>query len=140
MNTKGITIKITTGKVITLLEDKLKVTEREFADYPAIEQAYDNAIKAWQKKCATIALKNASKALENTIVEDYAGNTPTTRATFWFSRDLFPDKPNKPSAIKFGKYQVENEIRDLKDTIRMLKLHEGDTISTATYKSVSRFL
>jgi len=62
------------------------------------------------------------------------------KVTMWFDPALFPPKPEEPEIVRRGKYSLENDVSELRDTVRMLKLHEGDTISTATYKSVARFL
>ena len=140
MNTKGITIKVTTSKVIALLEDKLTTMEKSLADYPVISDKHDKAVEAWKKKCLSIAAKQATKTLDTTVVEDYSNNTLTTRVTYWFNRDVFPPKPEQPDTLKLGKYSMAREVEELQDIIRMLKLHEGDSVSTATYKSVARFL
>jgi hypothetical protein len=142
MNTKGITIKVTTSKVIALLEDKLKTMEQSQTDYSILEADYKSKRKAWEKKCVSIAVKQSSKALESDAGTSYSsglGNT-TMKVTMWFDPALFPPKPEEPEIVRRGKYSLESDVTELRDTVRMLKLHEGDTISTATYKSVARFL
>jgi hypothetical protein len=140
MNSRGLTIKISTNKVIQILEDKLATKQQEYADYPAQQEKYDAQVKAWEKKCLSIALKNVSKSLESSVQDDWSARDGRTRLSIWYDKDLFPEKPKKPDAVNFGRYSISNDVTDLQDVIRMLKLHESDTISTATYKSVSRWL
>ena len=141
MNTKGITIKVTTSKVIALLEDKLKTMEQSQTDYSILEADYKSKREAWEKKCVSIAVKQSSKALDSDAGISYSSRPATTmKVTMWFDPALFPLKPEEPEVVRRGKYSLENDVNELRDTVRMLQLHEGDTISTATYKSVARFL
>lgn len=142
VNSKGITIKVTTSKVITLLEDKLKSMEQSLTDYAILDADYKSKQKAWETKCVSIATKQSSKALEsNAVVSWSSGISNTTmKVTMFFDPALFPPKPEEPEIVRRGKYSLEGEVSELRDTVRMLKLHEGDTVSTATYKSVARWL
>lgn len=140
MNSRGITIKVSTDKVIQLLEAKLADKQQELANYPALQEKYEAEVKAWEKKCVSIALKNVSKSLESSVQDDWSSRDGTTKLSIWYDKGLFPEKPKKPEVVNFGRYSIGNDVTDLQDVIRMLRLHESDTISTSSYKSVARWL
>ncbi|MFB1502190.1 hypothetical protein, partial [Thiocapsa sp. N5-Cardenillas] len=150
VNSKGITIKVTTSKVIALLEDKLKSMEQSLTDYTILEADYKSKQKTWETKCVSIATKQSSKALEsNAVVSWSSGISNTTikvtmyfdpalfppkpeepeivrrgKVNMYFDPALFPPKPEEPEIVRRGKYSLEGEVSELRDTVRMLKLHE----------------
>lgn len=141
-NNRGIIIKVATSKVISLLEDKLNSMEQSLTDYAILDADYKSKQKAWETKCVSIATKQSSKALEsNAVVSWSSGISNTTmKVTMFFDPALFPPRPEEPEVVRRGKYSLENDVNELREIVRMLNLHEGDTVSTATYRSISKYL
>ena len=141
MSNRGITIKVATSKVLSLLEDKLTEMEQSLVDYEILQADFKSKLSAWEKKCVSVAVKQSSKAVETQVGHNWSSSiSGSLKVTMFFDPALFPPRPEEPEVVRRGKYHLESEVTDLRDVVRMLKLHEGDTVSTATYKSISRFL
>ena len=139
--TRGITVKVPTDRVLTMLKTKLAEMEQQQADYPAKETEYKKALKAWEQACLKYALKNSSKAYETDASTAWNNSSDTVKVTLWFKADDLPKRPKNPNeGVSINGYQWNNDLDELRHTIKLLEMHDGDHISTATYKNVARFL
>jgi hypothetical protein len=142
---RSITVKIATDKVIAMLQTKLAEMDKAAAEYPVQLAKYEKELKTWENNCVKIAVKNASKAVESeaSYTRSYNGGRDAEglKVSLFFKGELFPAKPTGPSySTSPDNYHFKNDREELEQTIRLLQMHEGDYISTATYKNVSRFL
>jgi hypothetical protein len=139
--TRGITVKVPTDKVLTMLKTKLAEMEQQMVDYPAKEEEYKKALKAWEQACLKYAIKNSSKAQWTDASTTWTNNSDTVKVTLWFKEGELPKRPKNPNEGRsINGYQWHNDLEELRHTIKLLEMHDGDHISTATYKNVARFL
>lgn len=140
--TRGITVKVPTDKVLTMLKAKLAEMEQTERDYPAIQAKYDAEVAAWEQKCVKYAIKNYTKASAIDATSSYSSSNQAIKVAMYFDLAEMPKRPKNPTNgfNPANSYQWNNELDELKQTIKLLEMHDGDHISTATYKNVARFL
>jgi len=138
---KSITVKIPTTKVLELLKAKQVKMELDKENYPALREKYLSDVAAWEDKCLKIAIKNAGKALAKEAGMGYGSTRDTVKVTMYLSADLFPPRPiDESNQYNINSYKWEEDYKELLQTIRLLEMHDGEFVSTSTYRNVSRFL
>lgn len=136
---RGITVKIATDKVIKILEDKLKELDNIKANYPKLMEAKKKKQEAWEKAVLAQVKKEIGKAT-STSVDLHMWGEPSIRASFTFPLDKFPAKPEGEYIQDPNGYQFREDYEDVTQAIRLLKMTDAEYVSTATYRSITRFL
>jgi hypothetical protein len=138
---KSITVKIPTTKVIELLKAKQVQMELDKENYPILRDKYLAEVADWQEKCLKIAIKNASKALSIEASFGYGYTADTLKATMQLPAELFPPRPVDDSKEStYNSFEWRKDYTELQQTIKLLEMHDGEFVSTSTYRNVSRFL
>ena len=138
---KSITVKIPTTKVIELLKAKQVQMELDKENYPALRNKYLADVEAWTEKCLKIAIKNADKTLSTEASFGYGATKDTLKVSMHLPSELFPERPTDESnELGITSYKWTEDYKELQQTIRLLEMHEGEFVSTSTYRNVSRFL
>jgi hypothetical protein len=138
---KSITVKIPTTKVIELLKAKKVRMELDKANYPALRDKYLADVEAWTEKCLKIAIKNAGKTLSTEASFGYGGTRDNLKVSMHLPAELFPPRPvDESSENNYNSYKWTDDYKELQQTIKLLEMHEGEFVSTSTYRNVARFL
>ena len=138
---KSITVKIPTTKVIELLKAKKVQMELDKENYPALRDKYLADVEAWTEKCLKIAIKNAGKTLSTEASFGYGATKDTLKVSMHLPAELFPERPlDESRQYNINSYKWTEDYVELLQTIRLLEMHDGEYVSTSTYKNVSRFL
>lgn len=140
---KGITIKVPTHKLLAQLESKLAEFDRHAEDYPKLREAHKREVEAWKEKVLAKAKKSLSSATHTTVDTHYYGS-PQVRVSLTFNQDDMPEYPTDKSrdgglGDPTGYTFIESR-NELAQAIRLLKMTDEEYVSTATYRSVTRFL
>ena len=147
---KGINIKVSRDRLLTALTDKLN--EIRFNQEKYLEQVSQyEADKIWHTELLKQhALKN-SHLIEEVNLSPYRSTSDkwVMELVYVIPKSDTPEAPIEPKPLYkggrgYGRNYVSNDyddlVADLANAIRMLEMSDEDTVSTATYASVSRYL
>jgi len=138
-NGKTINVKIPTVKVINALETKLAQLKVNYAKQDELEEKYQKARKKWEKDINKWAVENFSKA-EN-IRTNYRSWNSTMNVDFDIICDAtdFPQEPDRDYEVMHT-HQYRDDVEEIENAIRILKLTDEEVVSTSTYNSIARYL
>ena len=138
-NGRTINVKIPTAKVIKALETKLVEIKTNFAKQDELENKYEKAHQKWQKDISKWAIDNFSKA-EN-IKTNYRTWNSMLNVDFDLACDSkdFPKEPEREYEVMHT-HQYKDNVEEIENAIRILKLTDEEMVSTSTYNSIARYL
>ena len=138
-NTKSISVKIATPKVIKALEVRLAELETNYANQEANEAKYVKATEKWKKEITTYAVANIKKA------ENFRTNYRSWNNTLNIDFDLTvspTDLPSEPEREfeQMGRHTYLEQKQEIENAIRILKMTDEETVNTSTYNAIARYL
>ncbi len=147
---KGINIKVSKDRLLTALTDKLNEVKENQADYLESVSIYESDSKWHEDLLKQHALDNKHLITEVNINRYRSDdNKWVLELLCEIPKSKVPDAPIEPKAPYgggrgYGRNYVSNDfgdiVADLTNAIRLLEMSDEDTVSTATYASVSRYL
>jgi hypothetical protein len=138
-NTKSISVKIATPKVIKALEVRLAELEKNYASQEANEGKYNKAMEKWRKELFTYALANIKKA-EN-VRTNYRSWNNQLNIDFDLTTSE-ADLPKEPERDfeQMGHHTYREQKQELENAIRILKMTDEEVVNTSTYNAIARYL
>lgn len=137
---RGITIKVPTAKLLAQLEAKLTEMDKERDSYATRKAAYNKTITDWEQAVITKAKKSLSSASNTSVSMNHWGAS-TIKVEFIFTPDNLPARPKYEDLVDPNtSYKWKEDYEELSQAIRLLKMTDDEVVSTATYRSVTRFL
>jgi hypothetical protein len=138
-NTKSISVKIATPKVIKALETRLAELETNYANQEANEAKYVKAMEKWKKEITTYATANIKKA------ENFRTNYRSWNNTLNIDFDLTvspTDLPSEPEREfeQMGRHNYLEQKQEIENAIRILKMTDEEVVNTSTYNAIARYL
>jgi hypothetical protein len=136
---RAISVKVSTQKVITALETKLASLDSKLASAVAGEEAFQIALKAYQKQLTEYAVANIAKATNfrtchraynNSINIDY--DVPVDLAGF----PVEPERDFQPVA----EYVVKEAKEEITNALNILRMTDEEYVSASTMKSIASYL
>lgn len=148
---KGISVKVSRVKVLEALMGKLDDMEFEQAKYKADTEQYEKDRDKWKDAVAQIAFANfdiTKTSKKNVIVRNWHGDDNTrVEVEVYIDNNKLPDEPQRPKNPFESRGHGRNYIGDYEDrkadilnAINILQLSDEDTVNTATYASVAKYL
>jgi hypothetical protein len=138
-NGRTINVKIPTVKVINALETKLTQLKANYAKQDENEAKYQKATEKWRKDIGKWAIDNFSRA------ENIRTNYRTWNSTLNVDFDIitsetdFPQEPERDYEV-MPTHQYRDDVEEIENAIRILKLTDEEVVSTSTYNSIARYL
>lgn len=148
-SSKGINIKVTREKLIEALESRLSELESTRKQYEQDMKDYKQAKKDWLESLFKVASKTPalrSDLQQGHLYGNESDNKYRLQVEYFIPKNAVSNEPTEPeNPIKdrwVGRYRYdyEEQVFEMNNAIRMLKLSDEDVVSTATYASVSRYL
>lgn len=137
---RGITIKVPTAKLLVQLEAKLTEMDNERDSYATRKAAYNKTMTDWEQAVLTKAKKSLSSALDTDVSVNHYG-TPNIKVLFYFDPADLPARPKYQDIVDpNSSFKWKEDYEELSQAIRLLKMTDDEVVSTATYRSVTRFL
>jgi hypothetical protein len=127
----GITVKVQTKKVIAALEKKLK----ELKAFPALYEKYTKELEKWEKTVIA-SLDVSSWELKRKAAVGHASSTESVTITFGIPADILAKRPK----IVDARYRLHDNIEEVENAIRILKMTDEEMVSASTFKAISKFL
>ena len=138
-NTKSISVKIATPKVIKALETRLAELETNYANQEANEAKYNKAMEKWRKEIFAYAITNIKKA-EN-VRTNYRSWNNTLNIDFDLttSESSLPSEPERDFE-QMGSHTYREQKQEIENAIRILKMTDEEVVNTSTYNAIARYL
>lgn len=148
---KGISVKVARVKVLEALMSKLDDMEYEQAQYDIALKQYEEDTVKWKDAVAQIAFANfdiSSANKKNVAVRNWSGDDTTrVEVEVYVDNNKLPNEPQRPKNPFESRGHGRNYIggfddrkADILNAIRILQLSDEDTVNTATYASVAKYL
>ena len=137
-----VNVKIKREVVIQRLEEALK--ERQ--DYPkkikALKDKYDKEYEKWKKDILAIVKKCQIDDEDNSIFYHSPSYNRQSfyevRVTYKVPRKLMVEQPKNPDDK--GDWQIDQEVKEITENLRLLKLTDDTYINVSSYRAVSQYL
>jgi hypothetical protein len=138
-NTKSISVKIATPKVIKALETRLAELEKNYANQETNEGKYNKAMEKWRKEIFAYAIANIKKA-EN-VRTNYRSWNNQLNIDFDLTTSE-ADLPKEPEREfeQMGRHNYLEQKQELENAIRILKMTDEEVVNTSTYNAIARYL
>ena len=137
-NQKAISVKIATTKVIKALEEAKAKLEKSYASQEANEAKYKKAQEKYHKEVAKLALAVISKA-ENLRANVRYNGMVNVDFDLPAGSITLPDEPKKDYET-IHEWQFREQIGEIENAIRILKMTDEEVVSTSTYNAIARYL
>ena len=137
---KSISVKIATSKVIEALEKSLAEKNAYRDEYKVLKAQYDKDLANWENEVSTKILK-VGKPDQVRVSNRYSWSPEKGYeivATFIVPFDSVPPKPEAPEYI--SESTIREDIKEMENAVRILKMTDEEVVSTSTYNSIARFL
>ena len=138
MATRAISVKVSTVKVINALETKLATIKETYANQDKLEAEFQTVLTAWNKSVIDYAL---SKIAEATNFRTSVSNWKSTMNIDFDvpTNEGFPESPERNFEQMYQSTYREM-VEELENAIRILKMTDEETVSTATFKTIAQYL
>ena len=135
---KAINVKIATTKVIKALETKLAEIKKNYANQDALQEKHKKAVEKWQKEVAKLAMGAINKAEDLSACKRY-NNEINVSFTLPAGTISLPDEPQQDFEV-IHQWQYREQVNEIENAIRILKMTDEETVSTSTYNSIAKYL
>ena len=135
---KAISVKIATTKVISALEEAKARLEKNFSQQEANDEKHKKAVEKWQKEIGKLALSAISKANDVSAHTRYNGEINVSFSLAKGTIEL-PAEPKKDYET-IHEWQYREQIGEIENAIRILKMTDEEVVSTSTYNAIARYL
>ena len=137
---KSISVKIATSKVIEALEKAL-VEKKSFSDNYKKEMAqYKTDLANWEANVAKL-INTTIKPNEVRVTRKFSWSPERGYqivATYDVDFDKVAPQPEAPEHI--SESVLKDQINEIENAVRILKMTDEEVVSTSTYNSIARFL
>jgi hypothetical protein len=137
---KSINVKIATTKVIKALESALLAKQTYKETYKVEQEKYQKALAKWEKDVASLVKSGAKPNKVRVSQKSHWRETDgyEVELSYDIPFEKVAQKPEQPETIH--DYQLRQEIEEIENAIRILKMTDEEVVSTSTYNSIARFL
>jgi hypothetical protein len=138
-NGRTINVKIPTVKVIKALETKLAQIKGDYEKQDENEAKFQKQIETLKKQVMKFAIANISDA-EN-LRTSYRSWNNILNVDFDLNvkESDFPKEPERNYEV-IATHQYRDDVEEIENAIRILKLTDEEVVSTSTYNSIARYL
>ena len=136
---KAINVKVSTVKIIQALEASLARIKQEYLAQDAKELAYQASYENWKRELFQYALATVEKAYN--IRTNYRSWNTQLNIDFDIpidSKDI-KQEPQRDFNVK-QEWAYKQEVEEIENAIRILKMTDEETVSTSTFNSISQYL
>lgn len=135
-------VKVQTTKVIKALEEAIKIRDKKFADSEKAQVEFDKAMVKYQDDLKKLVKSPKAKVTEaNTYHRWHSSKNLSEQeisVTITIPTSLLPKEPENNS--KYHERTYENEVGEINNALRLLRMTDQEYVSASTMKSVSQYL
>jgi hypothetical protein len=143
--TTRVTIKLPIRKVLETLNQRLTEREQLAKDYPRLSKQYEKDFENWKDECVRYFLENPNCAVwasAETGHPHFDEGKDKVLVKFAIKASKLPERPHLPKDNPKN-YGWERETEELAEAVKLLTMAEEagqETVSTGTYRNLSRWL
>ena len=136
---KAINVKVSTVKIIQALEASLARIKQEYLVQDSKELEYQASYENWKKELFQYALAMVEKAYN--IRTNYRSWNTLLNIDFDIPLDGkdIKQEPQRDFTVK-PDWSYKQEVEEIENAIRILKMTDEETVSTSTFNSISQYL
>lgn len=131
---RGVSVKVSTTKVIKALEDKLEAGTKAIANNEKKRKDHEKLQKAWSKEVAELIFKNISKGEVN--AHENWRNEVNLTVTLPANTIKLPEQPQMELESELARY----EVQEIENAIRILKMTDEETVNASTFNKLAQYL
>ena len=131
---RGVSVKVSTPKVIKALEEKLEAGKLAITNNEKKRKDYEKVEKAWSKEVADVVFKQIAKA-EVSAHENWRNEVNVT-ITLPNGAVKLPEKPQMELEQELAHY----EVKEIENAIRILKMTDEETVNASTFNKLAQYL
>jgi len=137
---RGITVKVSTPKVIKALEARLAKLESDWSSQEANETKFEKAREKWRKEVQEYAIANIKKATN--FRTSYRGYNNTLNIDYDIVVAKEGDLPVEPEREyeQMHQHQYRETKEDITNALNILKMTDEETVNASTMKQIARYL
>ena len=135
---KTINVKVPTKKIISALEDSLKKRKQAIADYEKEVAEYEKHEQEVAKAIAEAVVSGKAKITE--VREGYANWRNDKSKTYVLDVEVAKTFIKTKERPMNETRALNEEISEIENAVRILKMTEAQEVSTSTYAGVARYL
>ena len=134
----GINVPVARVKVIKALEQALVKLETEYKNQETNEKKYQVTVKKWENQVLKAAVGKLSKATSVSVTTRY-GNHINIDFNLPIDAMKISEKPERDFK-SMSDWQYKDDKEEIENAIRVLKMCDNETINTATYGGITKYL
>ena len=131
---RGVSVKVSTVKVIKALEDKLSSAKKAEVSNEKARKEYEKTEKAWAKSVADLVFKQIAKA-EVSANENWRGEL-NVNIQLPANTIKLPEKPSIELERELGVW----EVQEIENAIRILKMTDEEFVNATTFNKLAQYL
>ena len=135
---QGINVPVPRVKVIKALEQALVKLETNYKNQTSKQAEFEKAKSKWLKQVQTLAVAKFNKA-ENIRVHCRLDGRVNIDFDIPGGLIKLPKEP-EPNYEPMAEWQYKDSKEEIENAIRVLKMCDAETISTATYGGITKYL
>lgn len=135
---KTINVKVPTKKIISALEDSLKKRKQKIADYEKEVAEYEK----YEKEIGQTIVEavTAGKVKITSVREGYHNWRSDKNQTYVLEVAVPKSLIKLKEQPVNNTYTLKQEIEEIENAVRILKMTDAEEVSTSTYAGVARYL
>lgn len=131
---KPINVKVPVAKVVKALESAIASREKQLTDNEKAQKEYLKARADWEKAVVEAIRAGKGKVKSVSRTGGWRNDSPEVSVTF----DEVVKFPKEPESV--AKWQIDQELEELRNAIAILKMTDEEMVSTSTYSGVARYI
>ena len=137
-----LAVKIKTATLIEALEKALAEREKRWANQGKAEAEFEKQMEAHNQAILKLVKSGKGKITDANVGWTHRHNKKSKvqdfNVTVEIPKNLVPKMPEQ--AETYREYEYRNETKEIKSSIRVLKMTDQEYVSASTYKSVTQYL
>jgi len=136
---RGITVKVSTQKVIAALEAKLTSVKNDYANQEEYEAKFQQEFAEWQKSITDYAIKHIDKAINfRTNIRQWQNTVNIDYDVPYSDSDLpaMPERTFEP----IREFQYKEIVDDITNALSILRMTDETTVNASTMKQIAKYL
>lgn len=131
---RGMSVKVSTTKVVKALEDKLASAKKAEASNEKVRKEYEKTQKAWAKEVAELAFKQIAKG--DVHASENWRNEVNVQLQFPAGVIKLPELPSINLERELGSW----EVQEIENAIRILKMTDEEFVNATTFNKLAQYL
>lgn len=143
---KSISLKVPTKTLIAEVEKAIALRKKLLADFAEAQEAHEKAKKKFLASVPALIKAGKLRPSDEVSLEtEWRGGKPRiavgVSVSYKFGKNFkFPAEPSWNDENTHSFHSCGQEIKELENALRLLRMTEDTMVSTSTYNAISQYL